>query len=285
MIPEYTPSIPQRLVNGSPICEVYGFEQINAISDLTINLLGPVEIFRAPSRHFAPDAWATRRARDILCFIASRHHQRAFKDAIIEVFWSEANTESIDKNFHPTMSYIRKALNNNQPIKRNFLLYRDDHYQLNPTFAYSIDVAEFDRLIAESEAARRAGRHDRIIDHHEAAVRLYRGEFMQGCSGKWVDEQRSYYREQYLHMLEALALAAHKTGEWPRSLNLAQQILRDDPYREDIHRLVMRTHAARGNRVAVKEQYEMLRCLLRAELGVEPAVETQKCYRQLLERY
>ena len=285
MTPEYTLSIPQRLVNGSPVCEVYGFKQINAISDLTINLLGPVDIFCDRSNPFAPDAWATRRARDILCFIASRRHCRAFKDAIIGVFWSEADAEAVDKNFHPTVSYIRKALNSNQPIKRNFLLYRDDHYQLNPAFTYSIDVAEFDRLIASSEASRRAGQGNCEIDCYESAIRLYRGEFMQGCSGQWVDEQRLYYREQYLHMLEALALAAHKTGEWPRSLYLAQQILRDDPYREDIHRLVMRTHAARGNRVAVKEQYEMLRCLLRAELGVEPAVETQKCYRQLVERY
>jgi len=256
--------------------------QIQPDADLTINLLGPVEIFRDPSRRFAPDAWATRRARDILCFIASRRHRRAFKDTIIETFWSDADIESIDKNFHPTVSYIRKALNSNQPIKRNFLIYRNDHYQLNPAFTYSIDVAEFDRLIAESEAARRAARPDCSIDYYEAAIRLYRGEFMQGCSGKWVDEQRSYYREQYLQMLEALALAAQRVGEWPRSLNLAQQILSDDPYREDIHRLVMNTHAARGNRVAVKEQYEALRHLLHAELGVEPTAETQRCYRQLI---
>jgi len=38
----------------------------------------------------------------------------------------------------------------------------------------------------------------------------------------------------------------------------------------------MRTHAAQGNRAAVKKQYETLRALLRKELGVEPATETQK---------
>jgi DNA-binding SARP family transcriptional activator len=44
----------------------------------------------------------------------------------------------------------------------------------------------------------------------------------------------------------------------------------------------MRAHAAQGNRVAVKEQYETLRSLLKKELGVEPAAETLKIYRQLL---
>lgn len=251
-------------------------------ADLTINMLGPVEIFRDPLRPFAPDAWTTRRARDILCFIASRRHRRASKDTIIEVFWGEAEDDSISKNFHPTVSHIRKALNSNQPLKQNFLLYRDGDYQLNHDFSYAIDTVEFDRLVAEGEAARRAGKHDQVIACYEAAIQLYRGEFMHGCYDEWVDEQRSYYREQYLHMLEALVVAAQKSKEWPRSLHLAQQILSDDPYREDIHCLIMRAHAAQGNRVAVKEQYEALRRLLRDELGVNPAAETQKIYQQLL---
>ena len=44
----------------------------------------------------------------------------------------------------------------------------------------------------------------------------------------------------------------------------------------------MRAHAAQGNRVAVHEQYETLKKLLRKELGVEPAAETQRVYRELL---
>ena len=63
---------------------------------------------------------------------------------------------------------------------------------------------------------------------------------------------------------------------------LAQKILRDDPFREDIHCLIMRAQAELGNRVAVKEQYETLRGLLQTELGVEPAAPTQKAYRELV---
>ncbi len=251
-------------------------------ADLTINFLGHVEIFRDPKRPFAADAWTTRRAHDILCFIASRRHRRASKDTIIDTFWGESDFEVVAKNFHPTVSHIRKALNSNQPFKQNFLLYRDNDYLLNPDFAYSIDIEEFDRLVAEGDAARRARELDRCVARYEAAIKLYRGEFMSGCYDDWVEEQRSYYNEQYLHMLETLALAAHSQEEWPRALQLANQILRDDPYREDIHCLVMRTHAAQGNRAAVKEQYETLRGLLRKELGIEPASETQKVFRGLI---
>ncbi len=244
--------------------------------DLTINILGPVEIVRDLARPFAPDAWTTRRARDIFCFVASRPRRRTPKDTIVDTFWRDTDLKTVEKNFHPTMSHIRKALNSNQPLKQNFLAYRDGDYQLNPEFSYRIDVEEFDRLIADGEAARRERDFDRCIESYERAVALYRGEFM------WIDEQRSYYREQYLRMLESLAAVAEKKLDWVRAMDLAQRILRDDPFREDIHCMMMRAQAALGNRVAVKEQYETLRRILQKELGVEPAMQTQKTYRDLV---
>jgi DNA-binding SARP family transcriptional activator/tetratricopeptide (TPR) repeat protein len=252
------------------------------VADLTVHMLGSVEIFRDPVRPFAADAWVTRRARDILCFIASRPHRRASKDTVIDTFWGEADFGSVEKNFHPTISHVRKALNSNQPLKQNFLLYRDGDYQLNPEFSYHIDTEEFDRLVTEADAARRARDQETFVASCERAVALYRGEFMQGSYDEWAEEQRSYYREQYLRLLELMASTAQKAEDWSRSLSLAQRILREDPFREDIHCHVMRAHAAQGNRVAVREQYDALRKLLRKELGVEPAPETQKVYKQLL---
>jgi ATP/maltotriose-dependent transcriptional regulator MalT/DNA-binding SARP family transcriptional activator len=251
-------------------------------ADLTVRMLGAVEIFRDPARTFAPDAWVTRRARDILCFIASRRHRRVSKDTIIDTFWGEADFGSVEKNFHPTISHIRKALNSNQPLKQNFLLYRDGDYQLNPEFSYHIDTEEFDRLVSEGDASRRSRDTDAFIKSYESAASLYRGEFMQSDYDEWVEEQRSYYREQYLRLLEILARTAQKSEDWSRSSTLAQQILREDPFREDVHCHLMRAHAAQGNRVAVREQYEALRKLLRKELGVEPAAETQRVYRELV---
>jgi DNA-binding SARP family transcriptional activator len=167
-------------------------------------------------------------------------------------------------------------------LKQNFLLYRDGDYQLNPEFSYRIDTEEFDRLVAEGDAARRSRDAETFVKAYEQAAGLYRGEFMQGSYDEWVEEQRSYCREQYLRILEILAQTAQKSEDWARSLTLAQQILREDPFREDVHCHLMRAHAAQGNRVAVREQYETLRKLLRKELGVEPAADTQRVYKELL---
>jgi DNA-binding SARP family transcriptional activator/Tfp pilus assembly protein PilF len=252
------------------------------VTDLMVSMLGPVAIVRDPTRPLASDAWPTRRARDIFCFIISRRHHRASKDTIVDTFWGETDFEAVEKNFHPTVSHIRKALNSNQPLKQNFLLYRDGDYQLNSEFSYRIDTEEFDRLVNEGENARRSRQFEECIRAYESALALYRGEFMQGSYEPWVEEQRTYYREQYLRLLEALAGVAQTAADWPKVMQLAQLIIHDDPFREDIHCMVMRAHAAEGNRGAVKDQFETLKRLLRGELGVEPSAETRKLYQTLI---
>ncbi|MCI0490693.1 MAG: tetratricopeptide repeat protein [Blastocatellia bacterium] len=252
------------------------------VTDLTIKLLGHVEIFRDPSHPLTGEVWNTRRARDIFCFIASRSHRRASKDIIVDTFWGEAEFDVVEKNFHPTISHIRKALNSRQAFKQNFLIYRDGDYQLNPDFTYSIDTEEFDQRLGEGEAARRARDFEGCRKAFEAAVALSRGEFMQGCYDSWVEEQRAYYRGQCLRQLSTLTDIAQRGGDWARSLELAQEILGEDPFREDIHCKAMRAHAALGNRMAIKDQLETLRSLLRKELGVEPSAETERLYRELV---
>ncbi len=252
------------------------------VTDLTVNMLGPVEIQRDPTRALAADAWPTRRARDILCFIISRRHRRASKDTIIDTFWGETDFDVVEKNFHPTISHIRKALNSNQPLKQNFVLYRDGDYQLNTEFSYRIDIEEFDRLVSEGESARRARKFEECVKAYEGALALYRGEFMQGSYEPWVEDQRTYYREQYLRLLEALAGVAQTSEDWPKAMQLAQRIIREDQFREDIHCMVMRAHAAMGNRGAAREHFEGLKRLLQNELGVEPSLETRKIYQQLV---
>src|SRR5262249_59804053 len=138
--------------------------------------VGRVKRSGAQTRPPAPAPGRTGRAHNSLFFTAPRRHRRASKDTIIDTFWGETDFDVVAKNFHPTVSHIRKALNSNQALKQNFLLYRDGDYLLNPDFAYSIDIEEFDRLVGEGDAARRAREHDRYIANYEAAAKPHPGE-------------------------------------------------------------------------------------------------------------
>ena len=252
-----------------------------ALFDLTVRLLGPVEIHRDPSRPFAADAWTTRRARDIFCMIAAGKHRRAAKEVLIDTFWPGDDPAVVEKNFHPTISHIRKALNSNQSIKQNFLLFRDGAYQLDPELSYFIDSEEFSRLIAEAESAKRAGDNERLRESLEAAHEIYRGEFMEGIYDDWVQEQRSYFSEQFARITGALARLSAAERRAADAHRYAAEALRADPYREDMHRLILRLLAAQGQTAAVKKHFDSMRELLKAELGVEPSSQTLRVAAEL----
>lgn len=244
--------------------------------DLTINVLGPVDIFRDVSKPFAADAWTTRRARDIFCYIATSKHRRVAKDLLIDTFWPDDDPAVVEKNFHPTISHIRKALNSRQAFKQNFLVFRDGAYQLNPELSYFIDSEEFDRLVADAEAAKRENDADRLGQSLEAAYLLNRGEFMSGIYEDWAEERRNYYAEQFARVTSALAkhsLTARRFGD---AQKFAAETLKLDPYREDMHRLTMKVLAAQGKTAAVKKHFDAMRNLLKKELGIDPSAQTQR---------
>ncbi len=252
------------------------------VVDLTLKLLGHIEIYRDSSKPFAADAWTTRRARDIFCYIATSRFRRVEKELLVDTFWGEAELDVIEKNFHPTISHIRKALNSRQTLKQNFLIYRDGAYQLSGEVSYSIDTEDFERHIAEAEKAKREGNQEAVEANVESAYTFYRGDFMTGIFDDWVEERRNYYREQYGRIAKSLLKTSFRKKDWTRSLKFANEILHSDPYREDIHFFIMRIHHAQGKRSAARHQYETLQKILREELGVEPAAETRRLYQELI---
>jgi DNA-binding SARP family transcriptional activator len=79
-----------------------------------------------------------------------------------------------------------------------------------------------------------------------------------------------------------LTLAYAATSDWPRVLECGRRLNRDEPLREDVHRLLMHAHAFAGNRALAIAQYQLCRSVLQADLGVEPMPETQELYRSLV---
>lgn len=252
-----------------------------AVTDLTINVLGPVDIFRDATKPFAADAWTTRRARDIFCYIATSKHRRIAKGVLIDTFWADDDPATVEKNFHPTISHIRKALNSRQAFKQNFIVFRDGAYQLNPELSYLIDAEEFDRFVADAEAAKREKDNERLRTSLEGAHALYRGEFMPGVYENWTDERRNYYSEQFARVTGALAKLSLSERRFTDALKYAGEALKLDPYREDMHRLSLKIYAAQGKIPTAKKHFDEMRELLKADLGIEPSAETRRIASEL----
>ncbi|MGH6630349.1 MAG: BTAD domain-containing putative transcriptional regulator, partial [Burkholderiales bacterium] len=142
-----------------------------------------------------------------------------------------------------------------------------------------VDAAEFEALIAAKN----------VTSLTEAAA-LYKGEFLAGLSTDapdfedWLATSRGHYRDLALRGLVDLIEHRRNAGQLDLAAQTANQALRIDPYREDIHRWLMRLLAARGLRAAALAQYRECESILRRELGVSPDDETIRLHERLLAR-
>ncbi|MFY9587478.1 MAG: BTAD domain-containing putative transcriptional regulator, partial [Actinomycetota bacterium] len=236
--------------------------------DLAVDMLGPVEVFRDPSG-MEKEAWRLSKSLHILCCLCSRRNHRVPKETLVDLFWSDADEETVAKNFHPTISHLRKALNSGQVVRKDFVLYREGAYLLNPQYRYRLDTEEFERLLADAREARRSGASDSSARLLAEAIKLYRGDFLEEFYYNWIEEHQSYYRDLYLEALKELITYHSEPGDHELVVRYGQMFLARDPYQEDVHCHVMEAYVQSGNRAAAIEQFDGLRKMLRRELGVD----------------
>jgi len=238
-------------------------------------------VFRDPSG-MTKEAWRLSKALHILCYLCSRRNHRAPKETLVEMFWSDADEDTVAKNFHPTISHLRKALNTGQVVKKDFVLYREGAYLLNPQYRYRLDTEEFERLLVEAREARRSGNVEVSAQLLADAIKLYRGDFLEEFYYNWIEELQSYYRDLYLEALKESISHHSERGDHEIVIRYGQMFLARDPYQEEEHSSVMEAYVRSGNRAAAIEQFDSLRKLLRRELGVDPLPATIAKYEGLI---
>jgi len=112
-------------------------------------------------------------------------------------------------------------------------------------------------------------------------VAVVRGPYLEDIDSTWPIIDRERYQQQYLSTLLSIAELLLERGEIDAPLKTCQYVLAADKYNEAAYCLIMRLHAARGDRLAVIRQYQTCRDVLEQELGVHPDTRTEVLYRQL----
>ncbi len=86
----------------------------------------------------------------------------------------------------------------------------------------------------------------------------------------WVLLERERFRLLRLHALETAAERLCSAGCYGLAIDLAVQLISDDPLRETAHRLLISCHIAAGNRNDALRQFERYRRLLAEDLDLDP---------------
>lgn len=254
-----------------------------------IGLLGPPRVTLVPEAETDDEVeihWPLKRALKVLAYLASSEELQAPRDDLTAALWPEDDEGRIARNFHPTLSHLRRTFHEAWEAVRGApaptpLLFVHDTYRLNPDIVWEVDVVE---LSAAGERGRRVVEEDpeAAVGIWRDAVDLVRGPFLAGTYDSWAEPLRELHQRRWLNLLRELADLYVRLDRLTEAVDAYRRVLIEDPLREPVHQALMEVYAQQGRRDLVRRQYDRLANLLAEELGVEPLPQTTEEYHRLM---
>jgi DNA-binding SARP family transcriptional activator len=210
-----------------------------------------------------------RKSIELLAYLAAHGH-RATKNELLDNLFNSRTDDS-------ARSYLRQAVNRlRQALPADASLAVDGDEVVWSGGALTSDSIELRSTVEQARLLRGRPRLEATL----AALELFeRGEYLADAGSGWVETRRQELAELAADARHAAAEAAFELGEYRQADELAQGILRDDPFRESVWRLAMRIAGAMGHDDLVIARYRACEAAL-SRLEVAPAAST----RQLLDR-
>jgi DNA-binding SARP family transcriptional activator len=215
-----------------------------------------------------------RKAIGLLTCLAARRGQACSREALGALLWGGSGPEQARHSVRQALLSTRQALA--ACGCATGIVAEADTLSLDPKFV-EVDVAEFEALLDDGSVAAL-----------EEASALYVGEFLQGfrvgeaAFDDWAAVERERLRGRARHALADLLLHHDESGAVEPAIETALRLLRVDHTQEKVHRTLIQLYHRLGRRADALRQYRTCVGMLRAELGVEPAPETVRLYREIL---
>jgi WD40 repeat protein/DNA-binding SARP family transcriptional activator len=253
---------------------------------LSIHLLGP---FQANLDGEPLTDFRTRKVQALLIYLATET-QAHMRDRLLDLLWPGLPERSARSNLRQIIYYLRQLLPDPPHNGGSIVIVNRQEIQLNPQAEVSVDVAQFQALLNQSQA------HNHLelflcVDccrDLEQAVALYRGDFLADFYlddsnefEEWAHTRRADFRRRALDALTLLTTMAGRRQDYAQAQTFARQQLAIDNLRESAYRQLMEGLALSGRREEALAVYESCRRRLAAELGMEPAARTSEYYEKI----
>jgi DNA-binding SARP family transcriptional activator/tetratricopeptide (TPR) repeat protein len=242
-----------------------------------LRLVGSFAVARGSSPVSAAEL-GSRKARVLLKLLAVERAHAVPVERITEVLWGAAAPAGPAQNIATLVSRLRRGLG------AGVIHGGRAGYRLGSPPAVQVDLDdarrwadEAGRRLAAAEPALALAAASRARDILAAGVVL---EDEPGAD--WAHPARAEQSQLIQRARQILAEAALATGDPGVAAPAAAAAVADDPYDERARRTLMRAHAAAGEPGRALATYAELRDLLTAELGADPAAETQQLHLAVL---
>jgi DNA-binding SARP family transcriptional activator len=217
------------------------------------------------------------RMQALLAYLVLHRDAPQPRQALAFQLWPDSTEAQARTNLRQLVHGLRQTL----PDADQFVHADAQTLQWRGDAPVRLDVAEFEAALAQADAAQQRGDPHALRVALEQAVAFYHGDLLPSCYDDWVLPERERLREAFTGALERLVLLERQ--DQPRAaIAYAQRLVRHDPLREETYRILMRLHAASGDRAGALRVYHTCAAVLERELAVEPSAATRTAYEQLM---
>jgi len=200
----------------------------------------------------------------------------------MSTLFPDLDPQAAANNLGVTLNHLRKAL---EPWRRSgepsYLVHLDGPtIDLRTGAHLQIDIDEFERHLTEAARAESEGNATAALEHHQAAAILYRNDYLIDLAdADWLDLERVHYRSRFIASATRAAQLLTGRGDTVQAEQLAQRILRSDPWNEDAYTVLATAALTRGDHTNARAT--LGKCLdALADLDTEPSPTTLELTRR-----
>jgi DNA-binding SARP family transcriptional activator len=244
---------------------------------LEVRCLGPTRLVAGGALIDPP-----RRSRLVLQYLLAHRARPVHRDVLLEAFWPGSSPAAARNSLNVAITLLRRAF---RPVYGEcpVVVYRDEAYRLDPSLEIWVDREEMERLATEGAERRRSGSLRAAVTLYRAAWALYGGPLFEDEPYEdWIRSLRRSVEATHLDALADLGSCLAALGDHEGSSDAYRAVLAVEPYREDVHQILMERYAADGRRSLALRQYDACRESLRRLLDAEPGPELSAARARIL---
>jgi DNA-binding SARP family transcriptional activator len=224
-----------------------------------------------------------RQGRIAFVFLAVHRHRSIHREELLGAIWPGDAPAQTDSALDAILSKLRGALKSaGFPPGTAGIEVASGTIALQLPGHTWIDLEAAANALDEAEGAVR--RHDAVNAWSLAnvAVVIARRPFLPDVEAPWIEAQRGALRAQQMRALQCLVAVSAGNHEPLLAIQHAAEMVQLEPFRETAYQLLMKMHAAAGDRAEALRVFAKCRELLRDELGVSPSPQTEAVYLEIL---
>jgi two-component SAPR family response regulator len=268
---------PASLRDGIHLLLAQSQDQIDTSKpSLQVFVFGPPLLIVSGSRRRFTQRGGLSKAPEFLLYLLVEGQEGGCRwNDVSAAIWPDEEPERASRFFHQTLKRLRDVIFESP----DFIIRRDDYYQVNPAYLEWCDVLAFESLF---ERATRVN-PEAALPLQLELVALYRGELLAGFElGEWGDAYRATCEARFLQAVKLAGEQLLKTGASQEALAVINKGLALDNFQEDLHRVALNAYAHLGLYDHLAAHYAELCATFEEEFGAPPEPETQQLYQRLI---